>query len=43
MIRIDGRVRTNPKFPLGLMDVLSFPKLKKNYRCLIDVKGRFVV
>ena len=36
------RDRTNHKFPLGLMDVLHLPTVKKQYRCLIDVKGRFV-
>ena len=42
MLRVDGRVRTDPKFPLGLFDVLSIPKIKKNYRIMIDVKGRFI-
>merc|ERR1711907_594016 len=42
-ILVDGRVRKDPKFPLGLMDVLSIPKIKKNYRVLYDVKGRFVM
>jgi len=42
MIHIDGKARTNHKFPLGLMDVLSIPKIKRSYRSLIDVKGRFV-
>jgi small subunit ribosomal protein S4e len=40
---VDGRIRKDPKFPLGLMDVLSIPRIKKNYRVLIDVKGRFVL
>ena len=39
---VDGRVRKDPKFPLGLMDVFSIPRIKKNYRVLIDVKGRFI-
>ena len=40
---MDGRVRKDPKFPLGFMDVFSIPKIRKQYRVLIDVKGRFVL
>ena len=40
---VDNRPRKDPKFPLGFMDCLSIPKIKKNYRILIDVKGRFVL
>ena len=39
-IIVDGRVVTDPKFPLGLMDVLSLPDLKEHYRVLLDVRGR---
>jgi len=42
-IFVNGRIRKDPKFPLGLMDVFSIPRIKKNYRVLIDVKGRFVL
>ena len=42
MVVIDNKARTNHKFPLGLMDVLCLPKIKKSYRCLLDVKGRFI-
>jgi len=39
-IMVDGRVVTDFKFPLGLMDVLSIPSLKKHYRVLMDPKGK---
>lgn len=42
-ILIDGRIVKNPNFPLGLMDVLSIPKIKKNYRVSIDWKGRVIL
>lgn len=32
---VDGRVVKDPRFPLGLMDVLSIPELGENYRVLI--------
>jgi len=40
-ILVDGRVVKEKKFPLGLMDVLSIPKLKKDYWIGVDRKGRF--
>ncbi len=33
---IDGKVVRNKSFPVGLMDVLSIPKIKKYYRILPD-------
>lgn len=36
---VDGKVRNDVKFPVGLMDVLSIPKINKYYRMLIDRKG----
>jgi len=40
-VMIDRKVRRDKKFPVGLMDVVSIPKCKDNYRMLYDVKGRF--
>jgi len=37
---VDGRIRKNPKFPVGLMDVIHIPKLGKYYRILVDSHGR---
>ena len=38
---IDGKSRRNPKYPVGLMDVVNLPKTGAAYRVLYDVKGRF--
>lgn len=42
LLEVDGAVRTNEKFPVGLMDVVSFPKGGKYYRIMVDNKGRLV-
>ena len=38
-IKVDGRVRRDDRFPAGLMDVVSIPDLKANYRILPSKKG----
>ena len=40
-IAIDGKIRTNTRFPVGFMDVITILKTKQSYRLLYDVKGRF--
>ena len=42
LVEVDGRVRTEVKFPVGLMDIVSFPKSNKYYRLIVDWKGRLV-
>lgn len=42
-VLVDGRVVTEEKFPVGLMDVISLPKINKHYRMLLDERGRFVL
>ena len=42
LVHIDKKVRRNPKYPIGLMDVIDLPKVGASYRVLYDVKGRFV-
>ncbi|HYM39898.1 MAG TPA: 30S ribosomal protein S4e, partial [Thermoplasmata archaeon] len=39
-VLIDGRPVTNPKFPVGLMDVVSLEDTKAHYRMLVDHRGR---
>ncbi len=39
---VDGRVRRDPKFSVGPMDVLQLPVLDRNYRVLLDRRGRLV-
>jgi len=42
-VRVDGKVRREPKFPCGLMDVVNVEKTKEQFRVLYDAKGRFVL
>ena len=42
-ILVDGEKRKSHKFPCGLMDVISIPKLKKDYRILFDNSGRLTL
>ncbi|KAM6497049.1 Ribosomal family S4e domain containing protein [Amanita muscaria] len=43
LIKIDGKVRTDPTFPAGFMDVISIEKSGEHFRLLYDVKGRFTI
>ena len=40
-ISIDGKVRTDPKYPVGIMDIVTINKTGSNYRVNFDVKGRW--
>lgn len=39
-IVVDGKAVKNPKAPVGLMDVLSIPKIGQDYRILLSPKGK---
>jgi len=41
LIKIDGKIRRDHRFPLGIMDVVSIEKTNEHFRMLLDVKGRF--
>ncbi|XP_055382558.1 40S ribosomal protein S4 [Condylostylus longicornis] len=41
LIRVDGKVRTDPTYPAGFMDVIAIAKTGENFRLIYDVKGRF--
>merc|ERR1712196_123566 len=43
LIKVDGKVRTDPNYPCGFMDVISIYKTDEHFRMLYDAKGRFVV
>ncbi len=43
LIKIDGKVRTDHKFPAGFMDVVQVEKTGENFRLVYDVKGRFTI
>ena len=38
-VLVDGRVCKDPKFPVGLFDVVSLPQLQKNFRVVAGKKG----
>jgi small subunit ribosomal protein S4e len=37
---VNGRVRKDHKFPVGIFDILSFPAIKANYMVFLDKKGK---
>jgi len=41
-IKIDNKLRTDPNFPAGFMDVIQIEKTGEHFRLLFDTKGRFV-
>ncbi|KAL3319636.1 40S ribosomal protein S4, X isoform [Cichlidogyrus casuarinus] len=43
LIRVDGKVRTDRRFPAGFMDVISIERTRENFRLIYDIKGRFTV
>jgi len=42
-VKVDGKVRTDPNFPAGFMDVVEIPKSGHQFRLVYDTKGRFVL
>ena len=42
-IKVDGKIRTDPGFPAGFMDVISIQESGDLFRLLFDVKGRFTL
>jgi len=41
LIKVDNKIRRDPRFPLGIMDVVSIEKTGENFRILFDTKGRY--
>tara|TARA_B110000090_G_C13302063_1_gene416192 strand:+ start:172 stop:966 length:795 start_codon:yes stop_codon:yes gene_type:complete len=42
-VLVDGKVRTDPNFPAGFMDVVELPAANDAFRLIFDPKGRFVL
>ena len=42
-VLVDGKAVKNPKAPVGLMDVLSIPKLDADYRVLLNPRGKLTL
>jgi ribosomal protein S4E len=43
LVMVDGKVRTDPNFPAGFMDVVEIPKAGDQFRLIFDTKGRYVL
>jgi len=43
LVKVDGKVRTDPTYPSGFMDVVSIDRTNELFRLLYDTKGRFIV
>jgi len=43
LVKVDGKVRTEPAYPAGFMDVISIEKTGEHFRLLFDTKGRFTL
>jgi len=43
LIKVDGKVRTDPNFPAGFMDVVEIPKANDQFRLIFDTKGRYAL
>merc|ERR1712119_224005 len=43
LIKVDGKVRTDPTYPAGFMDVITIEKTGEHFRLIYDVKGRYKV
>ena len=41
LIKVDNKIRRDPRFPLGIMDVVGIEKTGEHFRILYDTKGRF--
>jgi len=42
-VLVDGRAMTDPKFPVGLMDVLSLREIQQHYRMMMNTRGRMAL
>lgn len=42
-LKVDNKVRTDPKYPAGFMDVITIERTGDKFRLLYDTKGRFVL
>mmetsp|Transcript_6150 Transcript_6150/g.11436 ORF Transcript_6150/g.11436 Transcript_6150/m.11436 type:complete len:269 (-) Transcript_6150:232-1038(-) len=42
-VKVDGKTRTDPKYPAGFMDVITIKESGDKFRLLYDAKGRFVL
>lgn len=43
LVKVDGKIRTDPNYPCGFMDVVEMQKAGDQFRLIYDTKGRFVL
>nr|7QCA_SE0 Chain SE0, 40S ribosomal protein S4 [Spraguea lophii 42_110]7QJH_RE0 Chain RE0, 40S ribosomal protein S4 [Spraguea lophii 42_110]7QJH_SE0 Chain SE0, 40S ribosomal protein S4 [Spraguea lophii 42_110]8BR3_SE0 Chain SE0, 40S ribosomal protein S4 [Spraguea lophii 42_110]8P5D_SE0 Chain SE0, 40S ribosomal protein S4 [Spraguea lophii 42_110]8P60_RE0 Chain RE0, 40S ribosomal protein S4 [Spraguea lophii 42_110]8P60_SE0 Chain SE0, 40S ribosomal protein S4 [Spraguea lophii 42_110] len=43
LITVNGNIRTDSRYPVGIMDVLSIKKTNEHYRLLYNIAGKFVL
>ena len=41
LVKVDHKIRKDPKFPAGFQDVISIERTGELFRLLYDVEGRF--
>eukprot|EP01033_Poteriospumella_lacustris_P011493 gene11494-8180_t len=42
-VKVDGKIRTDPNFPAGFMDVVEIPKSNDQFRLIFDTKGKYAL
>jgi len=43
LVKVDGKVRTDPTYPAGFQDVITIEKTGEHFRLIYDTKGRFTI
>merc|ERR1711998_363995 len=43
LVKVDGKARTDPTYPVGFQDVINIERTNEYFRMMIDPKGRFVL
>eukprot|EP00994_Dinema_validum_P002055 NODE_1436_length_952_cov_868.037652_g1112_i0.p2 GENE.NODE_1436_length_952_cov_868.037652_g1112_i0~~NODE_1436_length_952_cov_868.037652_g1112_i0.p2 ORF type:complete len:272 (+),score=53.20 NODE_1436_length_952_cov_868.037652_g1112_i0:54-869(+) len=43
LVKVDGKIRTDPKYPAGFMDVVTIDNTTDKFRLLYDTKGRYTL
>jgi small subunit ribosomal protein S4e len=43
LVKVDGKIRTDMRYPAGFQDVVTIDKTDENFRLLYDVKGRYTL
>jgi small subunit ribosomal protein S4e len=43
LVKIDGKIRTDPTYPVGFNDVVEILRTNEFFRLMIDPKGRYIL